>query len=83
MIGLAQRLVEERNRQIDRAFNTAMTVVRDTVFVLIVDLAQRRGFNIILEKDDLVFAARNLDITTDVVAALDERLPNVDVPMPE
>ena len=82
-VDYVQRLVEERNRQIDRAFNTAMTVVRETVFVLIVDLAQRRGFNIILEKDDLVFAARNLDITTDVVAALDERLPNVDVPMPE
>ncbi|MDA1132063.1 MAG: OmpH family outer membrane protein [Proteobacteria bacterium] len=82
-VDYVQRLVEERNRQIDRAFNTAMSVVRDAVFVLIVEMAEQRGFNIILEKDDLVFAARNLDITNDVVAALNERLPNVNVPTPE
>lgn len=82
-VDYVQRLVEERNRQIDRAFNNAMTEVRDAVFILIVEMTEQRGFNVILEKDDLVFASRTLDITNDVVAALDERLPNVDVPMPE
>jgi len=78
-----QRLVEERNRQIDRAFSAAMNQVQDVILALIIELTEQRGFNVILEKDDLVFAARTLDITNDVVAALDERLPNVDVPMPE
>ena len=78
-----QRLVEERNRQIDRAFSAAMNQVQDVILALIIELTEQRGFNVILEKDDLVFAARTLDITTDVVAELDARLPNVEVPMPE
>ncbi len=78
-----ERLVDERNRQIDRAFNEAMNKVRDVVLEVIIEMTEQRGFNIILEKGDLVFADRALDITEDVISALDVLLPSIEVPMPE
>ena len=82
-LAYVERLVEERNRQIDRSFNDAMNQVREAVLAVIVEMTEQRGFNIILEKGELVFAARTLDITDDIIIALDEALPNVDVPMPK
>jgi Skp family chaperone for outer membrane proteins len=82
-LAYVERLVEERNRQIDRSFNDAMNQVREAVLSVIVEMTEQRGFNIILEKGELVFAARTLDITDDIIIALDEALPNVDVPMPK
>ena len=82
-VDYVQRLVEERNRQIDRAFNQAMDQVRAELFDLVVEMSEHRGFNIILERGDLLFAVPGLDITDAVIATLDERLPNVFVPMPE
>ena len=82
-VDYVQRLVEERNRQIDRAFNEAMDQVRSALFDLVVEMSEQRGFNIMLEKNDLLFAVQALEISDAVIAALDERLPNVVVPMPE
>jgi Skp family chaperone for outer membrane proteins len=53
------------------------------LFDLVVEMSEQRGFNILLEKNDLLFAVQALEISDAVIAALDERLPNVVVPMPE
>ena len=78
-----QRMVEGRNDQMDRAFNEAMGQVRDALLQVIVELSQSRGFNIILEQSDILFAVVALDITDEVIARLNEILPNVEVPIPD
>ena len=82
-VDYVQRLVEQRNRQVDGAFNTAMTRVRDALLEAVIEISTQRGANLVLEKNSFLFNARVLDITEAVVALINQRLPNVDVPMPE
>ena len=77
-----QRLVENRNDQLDRAFSEAMGKVRDALLEVVVESAGIRGFNMILEQTDMLWAVVALDITDDVLARLNEILPNVQVPVP-
>jgi Skp family chaperone for outer membrane proteins len=77
-----QRLVEGRNDQLDRAFSEAMGKVRDALLQVVIEAAGARGFNMILEQSDILWAVVGLDITDDVMARLDEILPNVEVPVP-
>lgn len=78
-----QRLVESRNDQMDRAFNEAMGQVRDALLQVVVELSELRGFNVILEQSDILFAVVGLDITDAVIARLNEVLPDVEVPIPD
>ena len=81
-VDFVQRLVEQRNSQIDGAFNAAMTQVRDAMLSAVIDISSQRGANLVIEKTNFLFNARVLDITDAVVALINERLPNVNVPMP-
>ena len=78
-----QRLVEERNRQIDQAFNQAMSQVRDVLLQVVVELSEARGFNLLLEQNDVLYAVPQLDLTDEVIVRLNELLPNVEVPIPD
>jgi Skp family chaperone for outer membrane proteins len=79
----AQRLVDDRNRNLDRLLSDAMAKVSTAVAQVLQDLSAERGYNIILDRDaTLLFFARSLDLTGDVLALLDQRLPNVEVPRP-
>ena len=78
-----QRLVESRNDQLDRAFSEAMGQVRDALLEVVDELADLRGFNIILEQSDVLWAVVALDITDGVMARLNEVLANVEVPVPD
>ena len=78
-----QRLVAARNDQMDRAFNEAMGQVRDALLRVVIEAAELRGFNIILEQADILWTVRTLDITDGVMARLNEILPNVEVPIPD
>jgi outer membrane protein len=82
-VDAAQRLVDDRNRTLDRLLSDAMAKVSSAVAQVLQDLSAERGYNIILDRDaTLLFFARSLDLTGDVLALLDQRLPSVDVPLP-
>ena len=82
-VDAAQRLVDDRNRTLDRLLSDAMAKVSSAVAQVLQDLSAERGYNLILDRDaTLLFFARTLDLTGDVLALLDQRLPSVDVPLP-
>ena len=78
----AQRLVDQRNGQLDRAYTEAMGKVRDEMLKVLADMSQQRGVNLVLEQGVVVFNAPALDLSRELVTALDVRLPKVDVPTP-
>ena len=40
-------------------------------------MAEERGFNLVLPSSEVLFFARTLDLTEEVLAKLDEKLPDV------
>lgn len=75
-----QRLVQERRRELDRASALALNEVKKALIEIVTGIAEERGFNLVLPSSEVLFFARQLDLTEEVLAQLDARLPQVQVP---
>ncbi len=78
----AQRLVEERNRTLDRLFSEAMGKVTTAIVSALTELQRERGFNMVLDRNAVLVPATALDLTADTQARVDQRLPSVAVTLP-
>lgn len=75
-----QRLVQERRSELDRASAMALNEVKKVLIEIVTGMADERGFNVVLPSSEVLFFARKIDLTEDVLAELDARLPHVEVP---
>ncbi len=80
-VAAVQRLVQQRRRELDGASGAAFQQIRDAVVQIIDDLGERYRFNVVLPRSDVLVFAPEVDLTAEVMVALNNRLP--EVPMPE
>ena len=71
---------ELRRQQLEEAFNGAMDQVRQSVIQILTEIAQARGFTLVLNKSTVLLSANEYDITPEVLTQLNSRLPSVQVP---
>lgn len=71
---------ELRRQQLEDAFNQAMGQVRDSVIQILTEIAQSRGYTLVLNKSTVLLSASEFDITSEVLTQLNQRLPSVQVP---
>jgi outer membrane protein len=72
-----QRMVQERRRELDRMSAAALNQVKEALIEIVTSIAEERGFNLVLPSSEVLFFARSLDLTEEVLAKLDARLPQV------
>jgi Skp family chaperone for outer membrane proteins len=77
-----QRSVQDRTRQLDRALNLALNKVQKAMLPIIAKLTENEGFNVVVDKSQVLFAKKSLDITKIVIAELNKSLPTLKVPEP-
>lgn len=77
-----QRGVQSRKRALDEAFAKAMNEVRRALVGVVAEIAEHNNVKVVLFKSQIVIAEKSLDISEQVLALLDERLPSVDVALP-
>jgi Skp family chaperone for outer membrane proteins len=75
-----QRLAQERRRELDNASAQALNEVKTALIDVVTSIAEERGFNLVLPSSEVLFFARRIDLTDEVLVKLDERLPDVRVP---
>ena len=75
-----QRLVQERRRELDNVAAVALNQVKEALIEVVTSIADERGFNLVLPSSEVLFFARRIDLTEEVLAKLDSRLPEVRVP---
>lgn len=75
-----QRIVQERRRRLDRASGAALNEVKKALIEIVTGIAEERGFNLVLPSSEVLFFSRTIDLTEEVLAQLDQRLPDVVVP---
>ena len=73
-------MAQERRRQLDQAAAAALHNVRSAMIEVVGELAQSRGFNLVLPTSGLLLFSPSIDLTNDTLAQLDQKLPNVKVP---
>lgn len=77
-----QRLVQQRQRELDKSRNEAMGVVNKSYTGIVWKIANERNLAVILRKSQTAYAIPTLDITKQVLARLDKELPTVKVSNP-
>lgn len=75
-----QRLVQERRRALDSVSGEALNEVKKALIEIVTGIAEERGFNLVLPSSEVLFFARSIDLTEEVLAQLDTKLPEVAVP---
>ena len=76
-VAQVQRLVQERRRELDRMSAAALNQVKEALIEIVTSIAEERGFNLVLPSSEVLFFSRSLDLTEEVLAKLDARLPRV------
>ena len=76
-VAAVQRLVQERRRELDRLSAAALNVVKQALIDIVTSLAEERGFNLVLPSSEVLFFARTLDLTEEVLGKLNAKLPEV------
>jgi outer membrane protein len=75
-----QKMVQERRRDLDSVSAAALNEVKKALIEVVTGLAEERGFNVVLPSSNVLFFARKIDLTDEVLSQLDARLPEVRVP---
>lgn len=71
------------NKRIDKARGTATGQIQQAVFAIIRELAEQRGYVVVLPTSTMVYAAPSMNISEEVKQLLDTRLPRVEVQFSE
>ena len=74
-----QRDVNQRKRTLDAAFNKAMGSVLQEIRGIVSDMAKDKSYTVVVSKQQVVFAEQGLDITDEVLKALNSKLSRLKV----
>lgn len=75
----AQKDVAEKKASLDRAFEHAIAQIQKTVEGIIADMAKEKGFNVAIPTSQILYAEPSMDISSEVLSRLNQKLPRVDV----
>ena len=74
-----QRVVQARMKELDGAYEYGLKQIQGAVINIIAELSEFHGFNLVLSRQQIVFADSALNISEEVLLRLNERLPRVEV----
>ena len=77
-----QRLVQQRQRELDKSRNEAMIVLNKAYTEIVWKIANELNLAVILRKNQTAYAIPSLEITRKVLTRLDKKLPTVKVSKP-
>lgn len=75
-----QRDVQARKRELDQAFDFGLKAFEREVINIIAELSAAHGYNLVLSRQQIVFADNNLNISQQVLELLNQHLPRIEVP---
>ncbi len=78
----AQRRAQDASRQLDLAAKKALGEIQTVLIPVVKLLTEEMGFNIVVDKSQILFAVRTLDITEQVIRDLDQQIAEVTVKVP-
>ena len=75
----AQTRVQERRRDLDKAFNDTKNKILQNLIIVAQELSTEKKLNVLLEKRKVFISAKKLDLTSDIIKRLNKRLPKVSI----
>jgi Skp family chaperone for outer membrane proteins len=81
-VAKVQQRVSERRTQLAKAFEEAMLVLQKKIMELVVKIAERESYTLIIPRSMVIFRHDNLEITEEIMTLLNKELPEVKVVIP-
>ena len=79
-LGKLQTNMRGKKNSLDKAFSTAMETLQTQTMAVISGIAKEKNYTLVLPRSSvLVMTDTNMDITQDVLSALDEKLTSIDL----
>ncbi len=76
------RELESRKQQIDVAFERSLAIIRTNLVAVVREIAQANNVNIVLAKNQVLLVGAELEITSESLKRLDQKLPKVKLDIP-
>lgn len=77
-----QRGIQERNQRLERALGQATDSLRRSLAPIFADIMKERGANLLLDQNQVLVGAVEMDVTKEAIRRLDQKLPKVSVQLP-
>lgn len=77
-----QRQVQSRRRQLETAFQNSMSEVNKAVVDAVQEVAVEHGANLVLPKTYIVMVDKAMELTDEVLALVNKKLPGIKVTLP-
>lgn len=74
-----QKEVQGKKAQLDGGFERALGDIQKVVTEIITEMAKEKGFVVAIPTSQILYSDAKLDITAEVLSALNKKLPKVDV----
>lgn len=74
-----ERHVQARRKAWDQAHTDSMATVREGIIAIVSEIAQEKGVNLVVVKQQVIWNNQNIDITEEVLSRLDKKLPTIQV----
>jgi outer membrane protein len=74
-----QKMVQNREILIEKALNQSMTKLRDATRDVVGEIAKEKGFAAVLTQDAVMLSVPQMDITTEVVKRLDDKVKSIPI----
>jgi Skp family chaperone for outer membrane proteins len=72
-----------RRRALDKSLNTAMGQVQQAMLAATQQVASSHGANMVLPRSQVVLFDDKMNLTKEIIAAMDKKLPHVELPTPK
>lgn len=76
-VGDVKSLFEKRSNSLRQGVDKSMAELRKKILEAAAKVAEEKGFDLVLTRDAVVIADKDMDITADVLKALDASTPSV------
>lgn len=74
-----RKMAQEKKRALEEVSSQAMDRLRDQLYLVAQEIANERGFSLVISNRDVIAGEKSLDITEETLKRLNERLPKVDL----
>ena len=73
----ARSKIQERKATLDKAYGVAMNKLTQAIFEVCQKIADQKGIDLVITRQNIIVGNMSLDITKEVVEQLDKTMPNI------
>ncbi len=75
----ARKSIEEKKSKLDKAYSKSMNSLTKVIFEVCQEIADERKIDLIITRQNIIVGSLSLDITTEVMERMNEKLPKLDL----